>query len=185
MDVGRRRGPAGVALLHGRLAPRPGRRGRGPRPGVQLRRGRGHPQPHQAAEGGDVRPRETRPPPQAHTAGLNTRLVLTGNLGGKRFMATEFIIKVQRRCGPAVLDVPSSTRGHCMAERSPPRLFHGPTSRNLCQNQLPRPTTGWAVAVIGLVWLSVGCSNSVLRPPCSAVGVCCRAGAGAWTRWLC
>lgn len=39
-------------------------------PGVQLRRRRRHRQPHQAAEGRDVRPRQTRPAPQADTARL-------------------------------------------------------------------------------------------------------------------
>ena len=68
---GRRR-PAGAALVHRRAAPRPGRRGRRADPGVQLRRGRRHRQPHQATQGRDVRTRETRPAPQADTPGLNT-----------------------------------------------------------------------------------------------------------------
>jgi hypothetical protein len=45
---------------------------RRPHPWVQLRPGRGHREPHQTTQGGDVRTRETRPAPQAHTAGLNT-----------------------------------------------------------------------------------------------------------------
>jgi hypothetical protein len=63
--------PAAAALVHRRAAPRPGRRGRRPHPGVQLRRFRGNRQPHQAAQGRHVRTSETRPPPQAHTPGLN------------------------------------------------------------------------------------------------------------------
>ena len=41
-------------------------------PAIQLRCRRGHRQPHQAAQDGDVRTRETRPSAQADTPGLNT-----------------------------------------------------------------------------------------------------------------
>ena len=59
-------------VVHRRAAPRPGRRGRRADPGLQLRCGRRHREPHQAVEGGDVRTRETRPPTKADTPGLNT-----------------------------------------------------------------------------------------------------------------
>jgi hypothetical protein len=59
-----------------RPATRPERRRRRADPPLQLRRRRRHRQPHQAAEGSDVRPRETRPAPQAHPAGLTTTLTL-------------------------------------------------------------------------------------------------------------
>ena len=61
-----------LRLVHLRAAPRPGRRRRRADPGLQLRRRRRHRQPDQAAEGGDVRTRETRPAPQTDTAGLTT-----------------------------------------------------------------------------------------------------------------
>jgi len=68
---GRRR-PTAAAVVHRGAAPRPGRCGRRAHPAIQLRCRRRHRQPHQAAQDGDVRTRETRPPAQADTPGLST-----------------------------------------------------------------------------------------------------------------
>jgi len=71
LDECRRRRPTDAAIVHRRAAPRPGRRGRRAHHALQLRRRRRHRQPHQTAQGGDVRTCETRPSAQADTPGLN------------------------------------------------------------------------------------------------------------------
>lgn len=91
-----------------RVDRRPEHRRRRADPAIQLRSGRGHRQSGQEAESCDVRTSETRPPPQAHTPGLNTTLGgchLRMVARGTHSIATGFIIKAQERCGLAVLDV--------------------------------------------------------------------------------